>query len=172
VDGNGRTARALFYWSILHYGFWACEYISISHIIRAARTDYSKAFVYTETDDNDLTYFIVYHIELLQRALASLDKYIQEKSASLKVVENDLRSRVFLNYRQRALISHALRHPGYMYSISSHMTSHCVSFNTAKSDLDGLAAHNLLEVYRATRPMYFRVPNDLEARLMKASSDV
>src|SRR5262249_46303965 len=25
VDGNGRTARALFYWSMLRHNFWLCE---------------------------------------------------------------------------------------------------------------------------------------------------
>jgi Fic family protein len=54
VDGNGRTARALFYWCMLHYGFWVCEFISISHVIRRAPVKYANAFLYTETDDNDL----------------------------------------------------------------------------------------------------------------------
>ena len=30
VDGNGRTSRALFYWSMLHRGYWLFEYVSIS----------------------------------------------------------------------------------------------------------------------------------------------
>src|SRR5205814_10028127 len=33
VDGNGRTARALFYWSMLRNGYWMFEYITISKII-------------------------------------------------------------------------------------------------------------------------------------------
>ena len=33
VDGNGRTARALFYWSMLRHGYWLFEFISISQII-------------------------------------------------------------------------------------------------------------------------------------------
>lgn len=36
IDGNGRTARALFYWSMLHHGYWLCEFISISPIILKA----------------------------------------------------------------------------------------------------------------------------------------
>ena len=35
VDGNGRTARALFYWSMLSQGYWLCEYISISTFLRS-----------------------------------------------------------------------------------------------------------------------------------------
>ena len=33
VDGNGRAALALFYWSMLHSGFWLFEFISISNIL-------------------------------------------------------------------------------------------------------------------------------------------
>ena len=59
VDGNGRTARALFYWAMLHHGYWLFEFISNSHILRQAPAQYRRSFLYTETDDNDLTYFIV-----------------------------------------------------------------------------------------------------------------
>jgi Fic family protein len=34
VDGNGRTARALFYWSVLHQKYRLMEFISISCIGR------------------------------------------------------------------------------------------------------------------------------------------
>lgn len=36
ADGNGRTARALFYWTMLREGYWLTEFISISRILRAA----------------------------------------------------------------------------------------------------------------------------------------
>ena len=35
-DGNGRTARALFYWSMLKQGYWLFEFISISSVINQA----------------------------------------------------------------------------------------------------------------------------------------
>jgi len=37
VDGNGRTARALFYWAMLHDGYWLTRYLSVSSILRKAR---------------------------------------------------------------------------------------------------------------------------------------
>ena len=42
VDGNGRCARGLFYWSMARQGFWLCEFISISQIIRKARANALK----------------------------------------------------------------------------------------------------------------------------------
>lgn len=168
VDGNGRTARALFYWSMLHSGFWFCEYISISHIIRRAPIKYARAFLLTETDDNDLTYFMMYHVEVLKQALTALDEYIHKKSATMQAVERDLRMRLLLNHRQRALMSHALRHPGAVYSTKGHQTSHNVSFHTARLDLMTLAQEDYL-LMTDTRPTLFIVPNDLEARLTKGA---
>jgi len=165
VDGNGRTARALFYWSMLHSGFWLCEYISISHIIRKAPVKYARAYLLTETDDNDLTYFMMYHVDVLRQALTALNQYIQKKSATLKTVEQNLRLRTLLNYRQRALISHALRHPGTVYTTNGHQTSHNVTFHTARADLMGLAEQGFLLITHAKRPTLFVAPNDLEARV-------
>ena len=109
VDGNGRTARALFYWSMLHYGFWLCEYISISRIILKAPAQYGRAFLYTETDDNDLTYFILHQIDVIRRAVDELHKYIEMKAAKLKAMERELHSMVLFNHRQRALIQSCAR---------------------------------------------------------------
>jgi Fic family protein len=165
VDGNGRTARALFYWSMLHYGFWLCEFISISHILLKAPIKYSRSYIYSETDDNDLTYFIIYQIEVMRRALDALHKYIQERSTRLKIVEQSLRGALLLNHRQRALISHALRHPRFLYTTEGHRLSHSVSWQTARNDLLELNKLGLLTIFTAKNLSYFTPPDDLEKRL-------
>ena len=57
-DGNGRTARALFYWFMLKNGYDYFEYISISKLLKDAPAKYSKAYQYVDADNNDLNYFI------------------------------------------------------------------------------------------------------------------
>lgn len=47
VDGNGRTARALFYWAMLHAGYWLFEFISISRILKKAPVKYGMSFLYS-----------------------------------------------------------------------------------------------------------------------------
>src|SRR5256885_14750013 len=81
VDGNGRTARALFYWSMLRSGYWLVEFISISNILRKAPARYGISFLYTETDDNDLTYFIDYQTTVILRAIKELHDYLDRKTA-------------------------------------------------------------------------------------------
>ena len=79
TDGNGRTARALFYWYMLKKGYWLTEYLSISRIIKDTKSQYEKAYLYTEADENDLGYFITYHIKTMEKAYAALKEYISNK---------------------------------------------------------------------------------------------
>ncbi len=79
TDGNGRTARALFYWYMLKKGYWLTEYLSISRIIKDTKSQYEKAYLYTENDQNDLGYFITYHIKTMEKAYDALKEYISRK---------------------------------------------------------------------------------------------
>ena len=167
VDGNGRTARALFYWSMLHRGYWLCEFISISHVILRAPAKYAMAFLYTETDDNDLTYFILHHLEVIRQAIDELHEYIRRKTAQLERTERELRGIAVLNHRQRALISHAMRHADYQYSIHAHRTSHNVVYETARTDLLDLVRRGLLRPHKIGRTWYFTPVSDLEKRLQR-----
>lgn len=168
-DGNGRTARALFYWSMLHRNYWLCEFISISQIIRKAPVKYGMAFLHTETDENDLTYFVLYHLEVLRRAINELHQYIARKTKELRKLEVELRGLVMLNHRQRALISHALRHPHQRYTIESHKTSHNVVYQTARTDLLELEKKNLLHKVKVGKTFYFLPTPDMGERLAKIS---
>lgn len=165
VDGNGRTARALFYWSMLNQGFWLFEFVSISSIIHAGPAKYGRAFLYTETDANDLTYFILYHLEVIRRAIDAMHAYIDRKAAQVRSAEARIRETPDLNHRQRALLGHGLRHPGFRYSILSHQNSHDVAYATARADLLGLTEHGLLTKLKIGRRFYFRAEPDLQERL-------
>lgn len=166
-DGNGRTARALFYWSMLHHGYWLIEFISISEIIRKAKRSYLRAFLYTETDNNDLTYFIIYHLEIIQKAISALHEYINQKTQELKKLESSLSSVGKLNHRQRALLSHALKHPKYHYTVKGHQISHKIAYQTARTDLLELERIGLLESSKHKKTWFFKVVDDLEEKLAK-----
>ena len=171
VDGNGRTARALFYWSMLRHGYWLVEFLTISHIILRAPAQYARAFLYTETDDNDLTYFIHYHLGVLDHAVRALNQYIAyiaRKSQQRQQLESVLRGLTDLNHRQRALLGHALRHPNYNYTIEGHRRSHGVVYQTARTDLLELVKAGLLDARKLRNRWHFNPIADLENRLSGA----
>jgi len=169
VDGNGRTARALFYWSMLRSGYWLFEFISISDILRKAPAQYARAFQYTETDDNDLTYFIVHQAEVLHKAICALHEYIERKSEEVLEAEQVLKAWDNLNHRQVGLLSHAMRHPGTIYTIEGHQNSNKTVYETARRDLLSLAEMGLLEKAKRGRAMIFRVPKDLQQRIQSSA---
>jgi Fic family protein len=169
VDGNGRTARALFYWLMLRHRYWLFEFVSISQIIVKAPAKYARAFLYTETDDNDLTYFIIYHLDIIRQAITTLHEYIERKTKKLREMENQLRGIAILNHRQRALISHALRHPRQRYTFKSHQISHNVVYQTARTDLLDMEKRGLLTSQKIGKTWYFTSVNELEEKLLKLS---
>lgn len=165
ADGNGRTARALFYWSMLSQGYWLAEFLTISAILRKAPSKYTKSFLYTETDDDDLTYFILYQLDVVKRAIRELHDYLDRKVAEIREAERIAKASGDLNHRQLALISHAIRNPDADYTIQSHRNSHNVVYQTARADLLGLVGKGFLNVNRINRADHFRPPVDLAARL-------
>ena len=116
ADGNGRTARVLFYWSMLSQGYWLAEFLAISRILQAHRGRYDRSFLYTETDDRDITYFIMEQLRVVMEAISELEGYLQRKMAEIKRTERMFRS-TDLNHRQVALLSHASRHPDHPYTV-------------------------------------------------------
>jgi Fic family protein len=169
VDGNGRTARALFYWSMARQGLWLAEFISISRILKKSPGKYSRAFLYTETDDNDATYFILNQGRVVLAAIQALHEYLARKADELKGTDNLIRRSIvvqtMLNPRQLALVNHALKHAGFVYSIDSHRRSHRVSYETARKDLLELAEQDLLEQQRGGRRFLYVAPEDPRKRL-------
>jgi Fic family protein len=165
VDGNGRTARALFYWSMLRQGYWLTEFISISRVIKKARSQYDRAFVYTETDANDTTYFVLNQLKVLCQAISDLFAYLKKKAQEMREVESKLRGRDDLNHRQLAVLTQALRHPDQRMTIEAHAVTHHVVYQTARTDLLGLAEGGYLEMHKIGKKMVFSPVRDLERRL-------
>lgn len=170
IDGNGRTARALFYWSMLRQGYWLFEFVSISEVLVKAPAKYARSFLYTETDENDATYFLLYQCEVIRRSISSLHEYIEAKSTELRETEVLLRGVTELNHRQQAVIAHALRKPGARYTIEGHRRSHGIVYETARYDLTEMAKLGLLESRKLGRAFAFVAPGDLAERLQRVAA--
>lgn len=169
VDGNGRTARALFYWSMARSGYWLMEYTSISHVLRRAPARYMRAYLHTETDNNDTTYFLLHQLSTIRRSIVALHEYLDRKVREQKETERLLSAspklRTRFNHRQVALLTHALRNTGEGYRVDAHQRSHNVVYQTARSDLMALCELGLLERAQQGKAYVFFAPGDLRERL-------
>jgi len=162
VDGNGRVARVLFYWSMLNQDYWLTEFLPISRLLRQAPAKYGRSFLYCEQDEGDLTYFLIYQLGIIQRAITDLQAYLARKVAESKRIQESLTllSR-HLNYRQVALLGHAIKNPHAQYTVQSHSRSHNVVPQTARMDLQDLEHQGLLTKARLGRGYAWTPSEDL-----------
>lgn len=164
VDGNGRTARALFYWAMARGGYWLMEFVSISHIIKKAPARYVRAYLHTETDHGDTTYFLLHQLSSIRRAIAALHAYIARKTAEQQDTERLLARnapalRFRLNHRQLAVLRSALKHPDAPLRIDAHQHTHGVVYQTARADLLDLESLGLLlKAKRGNAYQFYPVP--------------
>ncbi|MFI5251543.1 MAG: Fic family protein [Bacteroidota bacterium] len=165
VDGNGRTARTLLHWYLVKNKYRLIEYLPISRIILRAPSKYKMAFLYSEHDDEDLTYFIHFNIHALRLALDDLKKYVAEKQKEIAEARTIVKRLPGLNYRQQELIHHALHHPDAIYSIVRHKILHRVVYQTARTDLRQLVAKKLLRMGKSGRILLFYPVADLAKKM-------
>jgi Fic family protein len=128
-----------------------------------------RAYLHTETDKNDTTYFLLHQLQTVREAIAALHAYVARKTHEQKETERLLTASPSLrgqfNHRQVALLNHALRHPGEAYRVDAHQRSHSVVYQTARRDLLDLEAIGLLEKTRQGNAFLFFAPADLRGRL-------
>jgi Fic family protein len=167
-DGNGRTARILFFWAMQSRGYWLAEYLPISRLIRNAPAKYGRAFMEAETDGGDTTYFLIHQLQVIERAIADLHVYLDRKVSEVRDVERLLQDHPSLNGRQLALLIDAVRRPSAIYSFESHARSHRVSNETARADLRALAESGFLSSRRKGRKHVFEPARDLPELLRES----
>lgn len=149
-DGNGRTARALFYWYMLKKGYWLTEYMSISRIIKNSKNQYEKAYLYTEIDNNDLNYFITYHIKTMEKAFVALKEYINKKQKEV------VQSAKFLkipnvNERMAQILKIIFEDTDRVLNSKELEKRFSVSSFTARADLKKLTELGFLEIIQINK---------------------
>ena len=153
-DGNGRVARALFYWYMFKNDFSAFRYIAISLLLKSAPVKYGKSYLYTETDDMDLTYFLDYQSHIILRAIAdfknSYKKSLQEESEFNKWLwDSGLYGK--LNDKQRTIFQVAKSKRSLSFTAMNVKENLNCSYNTAATALNELVALGLFEKHKHGR---------------------
>lgn len=143
VDGNGRIARALFYWYMLKENYWLTEYMSISRVIANAKKSYEKSFQYVAADDMDLGYFIAYNLKVLEQSFKQLQNYIKRKQEE-KVSANIFLQIGNINERQAQILKMFIDNPKEVITVRNLQDKFLISPTTAKTDIIGLLQRGLL----------------------------
>jgi Fic family protein len=165
ADGNGRTARALFYWYLIRKGYWLIEYISVSRIILGSKAQYARAYQHTEKDENDLTYFVLYNLGCIQRSLEELKRYIERKNREKKSILNLLRNTDY-NDRQIVLIEEILNEKKAVFTVTEVQHKFGIANQTARTDLESLVSKGILEARKSGNKVQFLLAEDGEKKIM------
>ena len=143
ADGNGRTARALFYWYMLKEKYWLTEYMSISRVIAKSKPSYEKSFRYVENDGNDIGYFVAYNLRALDISFQQLTDYIQRKQREKKAATSFMIAGN-INYRQAMILQRFKEEPNTIMTVKDVQEQFSVSSMTARKDLSDLVQQGYL----------------------------
>ncbi len=134
ADGNGRTARAMFYWYMLRQGYWLTEYMSISRVIAKSKKAYEKSFLYAEADMLDIGYFVNYNLGVLEKSFKQLQEYIKRKQLD-KNSANKFFKLGNINERQAQILKMYYEDPALILTVKDVQVKFLVTPTTAKNDL-------------------------------------
>ncbi len=154
-DGNGRTARSIFYWYMLSQGYWLFEYMSLSRRIVRSRKEYDLAYLYTEYDEMDLTYFIKYNIKCIDESLNDLMNYIKKKQKEQGKTKKIIYDNPDLNLRQATILEGFMKNPDKIFTIKEISETYQIVYQTARTDLLLLASKGFVDQKVSGRTFVF-----------------
>ncbi len=134
-DGNGRTARSLFYWYVLSRGYWLFEYMPISRIILRSKKKYSLAYLHTEYDEMDLTYFLLYNLSCINDAKKDLMQYLEEKQTEQIATKSIISKIPDISQREGDILRTMMEQSEDYFTIREIMQQYNTVYETARTDL-------------------------------------
>lgn len=167
VDGNGRTARALFYWFMLRQGYWLFEFLTISPAIMRKQRRYYESFLFSENDEQDMTYSLLFMLEATKDALVRLREYLSKKQHEQRTIAQKVNELTDLNRRQRALVTRVLREPDGPVSFKGHQAENEITAMTARTDILELVELGLLTSRLDGRQRIFFAAPDIDEVLAR-----
>lgn len=157
VDGNGRIARALFYWYLIKKDYWMFKFLPISLQIKKKewRPGYDRAFQHVESDELDLTYFINYKLRLACNAIEDFISYIAKKQKEANRLKQRFMARDEINSRQLELIGDLQGNAAMHIDLRLYQERNRISYETARSDLAALEKKKILASHKSGRKFIY-----------------
>ncbi|MGL4381500.1 MAG: Fic family protein [Vibrio sp.] len=144
-DGNGRVARALFYWYMFKSGYTGFRYIAISALLKKAPIQYGVSYLDTEHDNLDLTYFIKYQLKVIGRAIDEFVAVYQRAAQQMQALEERYSG---LEDIERKIVGFVSGEPRYRKkpTVTAREVESLlgISYNSAKQKLDDMVTAGIL----------------------------
>lgn len=166
-DGNGRVARALFYWFMFKNGFAAFRYIAISLLLKKSVVKYGKSYLFTETDDMDLTYFFEHQCSVVIRAIEEFTQAYEKTFEDQKAFQEFLwRSGLLrkMNDKQITVLQVAQSRAHRDFTAANVKENLGCSYNTANAVLKGLVDLKLFKREKDGKEWIYNLMNADEIR--------
>ena len=147
MDGNGRVSRSRFFWYMIRNGYASVEYLSISKVMKSHRGKYDNSYLLSETDDNDITYFINFNLDVVSEATDAFLSYVRRKMEENDKTLEDSRTSG-LNIRQREVLSDLMNstEPMDIYELAAKYMVQPQSIRRDIQKLDELGLVNRVRV--------------------------
>lgn len=171
ADGNGRTARSLFYWMLLKADFPAARFLVVSSLLKKAPAQYARAFLNVEYDGGDLTYFLIYQLQILRRAVEQLEKYLADDLRQVAELKGRLKDRADLNNRQIDILLESRGEPEKLWTAQMVAERFRVSRPSGHGDLSSLEDMGFLSRGRKGRWVVWRVVPGWQKSLSSGAND-
>lgn len=155
-DGNGRTARTMFYYKAIKNELPFVELLSVSAYLKNHGKQYEKSFEKVVENDFDITYFIDFNLDALWEALKKVDSKVK-----FLLTINTLEKKLNLSVHQIGLLQKLALHRFRTYDIEAYAKSIDKSREIARQELRQLADLGLLKEMKQGKKFVYKIDKDV-----------
>lgn len=162
-DGNGRTARTLFYFKSIKNELKFVELLSISAYLKNTGNKYEKAFDNVVNNDYDLTYFVDFCLDSLISGLKKIDEKIKYLFDIFEI-----QKKYFLNSSQIILLQRLALNKFISISSEEHAKNIGKTREMARRELKDLFNKGFLKEEKKSKKFIYSINSEyLKSLLIK-----
>jgi Fic family protein len=154
-DGNGRTARAVFYFKAMKNNLNFVELLSVSAYLKNHGKQYEKSFEKVVQNDFDITYFIDFNLDALLQAIEAVEKKVDYLLSLM-----NLREKQKLSENQVGLLQRLALNRFRKITIEEYATRIDKSREIARQELKQLSQLKLLVEEKESKKFTYKIDKD------------
>jgi Fic family protein len=165
-DGNGRTARALFYYKAMRSELNYVELLSVSAYLKEHGKQYEKAFQKVKENDYDITYFIDFCLDSMASALKEVSRKV---GYLLRLM--DLKERFELSSQQVGLLQRMALHKFRTIDAEEYAQQISKSREFARQELKQLLELGFVNESKTGKKLVYKVNAERLKELYQSGPD-